>query len=162
MKALLVFYSKLLSESQIIQKAEEKIQLLKKFIGPDSIYAVITPEMKGFIDLFPDLVFIRNDKGTLLYGIYKGLRKLRGNDVLLIDPFEDLGVDKIKEFISKKRVNAGHFISGKWKGIAKLRLVDLDYFIRSLEFLLLDTEEKDFSTLMLKVKQEYGIEYETC
>lgn len=162
MKALLVFYSKLLGESQLIQKASEKVQLLKKLIGPDSIYAVITTEMKGLIDIFPDLVFVRNDKGTFFYGLYKGLRKLRGNEVLVIDPFEDISPEKIREFVSKKRTNIAHFINGHWMGIAKLRFIDLDYFIRSIEISLFKNEEEDFLNLMEKVKQEYGIEYEAC
>ena len=106
------------------------------------------------------MVFIRNDKGTFLYGLYKGLRKLRGNDVLVLDPFQIISLDKIKEFTSKRRINALHSLNEQWKGIALFRLIDLDYFIRSLEFLLLETEEEDLNTLMKKVRQDYGIEYE--
>jgi len=160
MKVLLVFYSKLLSESELLQRVSEKVNTLKRFIGPDSLYAVITSEMKDFIDKFPDLVFIRNDKGTFLYGLYKGLRKLRGNDVLVLDPFQAISLDKIKEFISKRRVNAFHSLNEHGKGIALFRLIDLDYFIRSSEILLLEKKEEDLSTLMEKVKQDYGIEYE--
>uniref|UniRef100_A0A7C2ZFE3 Uncharacterized protein n=1 Tax=Hydrogenobacter sp. TaxID=2152829 RepID=A0A7C2ZFE3_9AQUI len=160
MKVLLVFYSKLLNENELLQRAGEKVSILKRLIGPDSLYAVITSEMKDFIDRFPDLVFIRNDKGTFLYGLYKGLRKLRGNDVLVLDPFQIISLDKIKEFTSKRRINALHSLNEQWKGIALFRLIDLDYFIRSLEFLLLETEEEDLNTLMKKVRQDYGIEYE--
>ncbi|MFN3976435.1 MAG: hypothetical protein ACK4LT_05160 [Aquificaceae bacterium] len=160
MKVLLVFYSKLLNESELLQRVSEKVSILKKLIGPDSLYAVITSEMKDFIDKFPDLVFIRNDKGTFLYGLYKGLRKLRGNDVLVLDPFHVISLDKIKEFISKRRMNALHSFNEQGKGMALFRLIDLDYFIRSLEFLLLEREEGDLNNLMMKVKQDYGIEYE--
>ncbi|MCX8060071.1 MAG: hypothetical protein N3C13_02610, partial [Aquificaceae bacterium] len=86
MKVLIILYSKLLEDNDLLQKVSEKVNYLKKLIGPDSLYAVITTEMKDFIDRFPDLIFIRNDKGTFLYGLYKGLRKLRGNDVLVLDP----------------------------------------------------------------------------
>ena len=58
MKVLIVFYSKLLQDSELLQKVVDKVNILKKLIGPDSLYAVITTEMKDFIDKFPDLVFI--------------------------------------------------------------------------------------------------------
>jgi len=159
MKVLIVFYSKLLQERDLLQRVVDKVNILKKLIGPDSLYAVITTEMKDFIDNFPDLVFIRNDKGTFLYGLYKGLRKLRGNDVLVLDPSQVISLDKLKEFISKRRQNALYSEEGKWKGIALFRLIDLDYLIRTLEGLL--GEEKELTAVMEKVSQEYGIQYET-
>ncbi len=162
MKVLLVFYSRLVGETQLLQKVSEKVLALRRLIGPDSLYAVITTEMKEFFDLFPDLVFIRNDKGTFLYGLYKGLRKLRGNEVLVIDPLQDISLDKLKEFISKKRSNMIHSQNSQWKGLARFRLIDLDYFIRTLEFILFESEEKDFNSVMAKVKEDYGIEYELC
>lgn len=155
----MVFYSRLLQESDLLQKVADRVNTLKRLIGPDSLYAVITTEMKDFIDRFPDLVFIRNDRGTFLYGLYKGLRKLRGNDVLVLDPSQVISLDKLREFISKRRKNALYSTDGEWKGLALLRLIDLDYFIRTLEGLL--GEEKDLTTVMEKLKQEYGIEYET-
>ncbi len=159
MKVLIVFYSKLLQDSELLQKVVDKVNILKKLIGPDSLYAVITTEMKDFIDKFPDLVFIRNDRGTFLYGLYKGLRKLRGNDVLVLDPSQVISLDKLKEFIAKRRQNALYSENGKWKGIALVRLIDLDYLIRTLEGFL--GEEKELTAVMEKVRQEYGIQYET-
>ena len=159
MKVLIVFYSKLLQDTELLQKVVDKVNILKKLIGPDSLYAVITTEMKDFIDKFPDLVFIRNDRGTFLYGLYKGLRKLRGNDVLVLDPSQVISLDKLKEFIAKRRQNALYSENGKWKGIALVRLIDLDYLIRTLEGFL--GEEKELTAVMEKVKQEYGIQYET-
>ncbi len=159
MKVLIVFYSKLLQERDLLQRVVDKVNILKKLIGPDSLYAVITTEMKDFIDKFPDLVFIRNDRGTFLYGLYKGLRKLRGNDVLVLDPSQVISLDKLKEFIAKRRQNALYSENGKWKGIALVRLIDLDYLIRTLEGFL--GEEKELTAVMEKVKQEYGIQYET-
>ena len=159
MKVLIVFYSKLLQDSELLQKVVDKVNILKKLIGPDSLYAVITTEMKDFIDKFPDLVFIRNDRGTFLYGLYKGLRKLRGNDVLVLDPSQVISLDKLKEFIAKRRQNALYSENGKWKGIALVRLIDLDSLIRTLEGFL--GEEKELTAVMEKVKQEYGIQYET-
>ncbi len=159
MKVLIVFYSKLLQDSELLQRVVDKVNNLKKIIGPDSLYAVITTEMKDFIDKFPDLVFIRNDKGTFLYGLYKGLRKLRGNDVLVLDPSQVISLDKLKEFVSRRRQNALYSEDGKWKGVALLRLIDIDYLIRALEGLL--GEEKELTAVMEKVSQEYGIQYET-
>ncbi|MCS7307286.1 MAG: hypothetical protein NZ526_01905 [Aquificaceae bacterium] len=159
MKVLLVFYSKLLEDSELSQKVSEKVNFLKRLIGPDSLYAVITTEMKDFIDKFPDLVFIRNDKGTFIYGLYKGLRKLRGNDVLVLDPSHILKIDKIKEFIAKKRKNAIHLNNEGGSGLALFRLIDLDYYIRTIESLL--PEEKDLTALLDQVRRDYGIEYET-
>ncbi|MCS6998190.1 MAG: hypothetical protein N2648_01000 [Aquificaceae bacterium] len=159
MKVLLVFYSKLLEDGDLLRKVNEKVNLLKRFIGPDSLYAVITTEMKDFIDRFPDLVFIRNDRGTFLYGLYKGLRKLRGNDVLVLDPLRFTSLDRLKDFISKRRRNALYTSEGQWKGLALFRLVDLDYFIRTLESSF--QEERDLFAVVEKVKEDYGIEYET-
>ncbi len=159
MKVLIVFYSKLLQDSELLQRVADKVNTLKKLIGPDSLYAVITTEMKDLIDKFPDLVFIRNDRGTFLYGLYKGLRKLRGNDVLVLDPSQAISIDKLKEFIAKRRQNALYSENGTWKGIALVRLIDLDYLIRTLEGIL--GEEKELTVVMEEVSQEYGIQYET-
>lgn len=158
MKVLIVFYSKLLQEKDILNGVSEKINMLKKLIGPDSLYAVITSEMKDFIDRFPDLVFIRNDRGTFIYGLYKGLRKLRGNDVLILDPIQKVSFEKLREFVSKRRKNLLHSSDGRWMGLALLRLIDLDYLIRTLEGFL--GQEADLSVVMEKLRQEYGIEYE--
>lgn len=155
----MVLYSRLLEDRELSGKLSEKVNLLKKFIGPDSLYAVITTEMKEFFDSFPDLVFIRNDRGTFLYGLYKGLRKLRGNDVLVLDPSRLISLEKIKDFISKRRKNVLYTSEGEWKGIALFRLIDLDYLIRTLESFL--SEERDLWDVVEKVRKDYGIEYET-
>lgn len=154
----MVLYSRLLEDKELFTKVSEKVNFLKKLIGPDSLYAVITTEMKDFIDNFPDLVFIRNDKGTFLYGLYKGLRKLRGNDVLVLDPSKFISLEKIKDFVSKRRKNVVYTSEGEWKGIALFRLIDLDYFIRTIEGFL--SEEKDLWDVVERVKRDYGIEYE--
>lgn len=156
---MIILYSRLLEDNDLLQKVSEKVNYLKKLIGPDSLYAVITTEMKDFIDRFPDLIFIRNDKGTFLYGLYKGLRKLRGNDVLILDPSKIISLEKLKEFVSKRRKNLLYTLNGKWEGLALLRLIDLDYFIRTMEALL--PEERDLSSVAEQVKRDYGIQYET-
>jgi len=125
MKVLLVLYKSLLNREDLLKKLEEELNLLSKVIGPDSIYAVIPSEMKGLFDRFPELVFIRNDRGSFLYGLYKGLRKLRGNHVLVLDPVEKLTVEKLAQVLSAGKKNV---LS---KGWALLRLMDLDYVIRT-------------------------------
>ncbi|RMH05445.1 MAG: hypothetical protein D6699_03460 [Aquificota bacterium] len=161
MKVLIVLYSKLLQDKDLKTKLLQKVGALKKLIGPDSLYAVITSEMKEVIDLLPDLVFIRNDKGSFVYGLYKGLRKLRGNDVLVLDGGKNLEVEKLREFISKRRKNVVYAVENMWKGMALIRLIDLDYLIRTLETFLKE-EEANFLSIVEKLKEDYGIEYEIC
>jgi len=152
MKVLLVLYESLLSRGNIHQQLEEQLNLLSKVIGPDSIYAVITSEMKHLFDLFPELVFIKNDKGSFLYGLYKGLRKLRGNHVLVLDPIEKLTKEKLSQFLSAGKKN---LVS---KGMALFRLMDLDYIIRTVE--KYKNSEGSIEEILSEVYQEYGIKYE--
>ena len=160
MKAILVLYNELLRDADFMKKLEENVQLLKKYIGPDSLYAVITSEMKDIIDKFPEMVFIRNDRDSLLYGVYKALRKLRGNDVLVVDGKEVLKmkIEKLKAFISARRKNLLDIKENVWQGIALLRLIDLDYYVRTLEEIL--PNKVDFASVVHDVKEKYGIEYE--
>ncbi len=158
MKVLIVLYSKLIEDSKFINKLEKEVSLLKKLIGPDSLYAVITSEMKHLFDKFPDLVFLRNDKETLLYGIYKGLRKLRGNDVLILDGKEAITKERILNFISQRRKNLLSVAEKCWSGVAVLKLIDLDYIIRTMERFV--NEDVDFLEIMKLVKEDYGIDYE--
>ncbi|WP_304090021.1 hypothetical protein [Hydrogenobacter thermophilus] len=158
MKVLIVLYSKLIEDAQLVEKMEEKVRLLKKLVGPDSLYAVITSNMKHLFDKFPELVFLRNDEETLLYGIYKGLRKLRGNDVLLLDGKETITKERIINFISQRRKNLLSVAQNGWRGVAVLKMIDLDYIIRTMERFL--KEDTDFLQIMKLVKEDYGIEYE--
>jgi hypothetical protein len=127
MKVLLVLHKALSNREDLLKKLEEELNLLSRVIGPDSIYAVIPSEMNDLFDRFPELVFIRNDKGSFLYGLYKGLRKLRGNHVLVLDPVERLTKEKLAQVLSAGKKNV---LS---KGWALLRLMDLDYVIRTVE-----------------------------
>ncbi|ADC89575.1 hypothetical protein Thal_0943 [Thermocrinis albus DSM 14484] len=152
MKVLFVLYSDLLKRVDLQDKLEKELELVKKLIGPDSVYATITSEMKHFFDIFPDLVFIRNDKGTFIYGAYKGLRKLRGNAVLLIDGGVSLTKHKLAEFIRRGKKNI------LCTGLALIKLVDLDYIIRTME--RYKDGDASLSHIMEEVKREYGIDYE--
>ena len=126
-KVLLVLHKALLNTEDLLKKLEEELNLLSKVMGPDSIYAVIPSEMKDLFDRFPELVFIRNDRGSFLYWLYKGLKKLRGNHVLVLDPVERLTREKLAKVLSAGKKNV---LS---KGWALLRLMDLDYVIRTVE-----------------------------
>ncbi|MCX8060911.1 MAG: hypothetical protein N3C13_06925, partial [Aquificaceae bacterium] len=70
-----------------------------------------------------------------------------------------ISLEKLKEFVSKRRKNLLYTLNGKWEGLALLRLIDLDYFIRTMEALL--PEERDLSSVAEQVKRDYGIQYET-
>ncbi len=158
LKVIIVLYRDILEDKDLLSKLEENVKLLKTYIGPDSLYAVITSEMKCLIDRFPDLVFIRNDNGSLKYGIYKALRKLRGNNVLVVDGKERLSLDKIKAFISTRGQNMLALVNDKWKGIGLFRVIDLDYYIRTFEEFL--NSNLDIPRIFQKVKERYGIQYE--
>ncbi|WP_448583856.1 hypothetical protein [Thermocrinis sp.] len=152
MKVLLILYKSLLEKEDLQKDLEEQVSLLNRIIGPDSIYAVITSEMKDLFDKFPELVFINNEKGSFLYGLYKGLRKLRGNHVLVLDPIEKLTKEKLAKFLNAGKKNV---VS---KGAALLRLMDLDYVIRTVE--KRRNVEGSIEDILNEVYQEYGIKYE--
>jgi hypothetical protein len=151
-KVLLVLHKALSNTEDLLKKLEEELNLLSKVMGPDSIYAVIPSEMKDLFDRFPELVFIRNDKGSFLYGLYKGLRKLRGNHVLVLDPVERLTKEKLAQVLSAGKKNV---LS---KGWALLRLMDLDYVIRTVE--KYREKEGSMEEILEEVYKEYGIKYE--
>ncbi|MCS7084352.1 MAG: hypothetical protein NZL90_05165 [Aquificaceae bacterium] len=154
MKALI-----LLPKELSMVSVYEKLMPIERLFGQDSLYAVISADAKHFIDAFPELVYIFNETGSLLHGIYKGLRKLRGNDVFLIDLSFEHSAEVIRQFAKARRQNLLHSINGSWQGLALLRLIDLDYVIRSLESLV-DRNYLDFAQIMQSIKREYGIEYD--
>ncbi len=151
-KVLLVLYESLRDKEHLIKKLEEELNLLYRIIGPDSIYAVVPSEMKDLFDRFPDLVFIRNDKGNFLYGLYKGLRKLRGNHILVLDPAERLTKEKLAQVLSAGKKN---ILS---KGWALFKLMDLDYVIRTVE--KYREKEESIERIFEELHREYGIKYE--
>ncbi|SHK54552.1 hypothetical protein [Thermocrinis minervae] len=156
-KVLIVLYESLKEDVNLLSKLEETVKALKRFIGPDSLYITLTSQFKELFDRFPDLVFINNDKGSKLYAIYKGLRKLRGNNVLVVDGGTIFLRDKALDFISKKK-NMILKRENLWGGLAYIKLVDLDYFIRTIERML--EEEVDLMKVVDTVHREYGIECE--
>ncbi len=134
MKTLILLYSDLLKigKEKLYAQLEQNINLLQKVIGIDSIYASISSQFKDLFDKFPDVCFINNLKDTSVFGAYKGLRKLRGNNVLLIDGGVKLSRETIAKFLNRINVTVG-IIKDRWSGIALINMRDLDYVIKSLE-----------------------------
>ncbi len=134
MKALLLLYSKLIppSRTELYRNLERNMEVLNKIIGIDSIYAAISSHFKDLFDRFPDVCFINNLRDSSVFGAYKGLRKLRGDDVLLLDGGVRVTKDLIFRFIGKVHVTVGVF-RDRWAGIALVKMRDLDYMVRSLE-----------------------------
>ncbi|MDQ7038151.1 MAG: hypothetical protein Q9N26_02980 [Aquificota bacterium] len=154
MKALLLLYSKLIhpNRSELYRNLERNMEVLNRIIGIDSIYASISSHFKDLFDKFPEVCFVNNLRDTSVFGAYKGLRKLRGNDVLLLDGGVKVTRDLLLRFIDKVHVTVGVFRE-RWAGIALVKMRDLDYVVRSLEKNFEGTMMDAFRTL----KETYSI-----
>ncbi len=134
MKALLLLYSGLLEEGKekLYTELEKNISLLTRIIGIDSIYASVSSHFKDMFDKFPEVCFINNVRDSSVFGAYKGLRKLRGNDVLLVDAGSTLTKEGLLTFFNRVNVTVG-MVKERWSGVALIKMRDVDYMIRSLE-----------------------------
>ncbi len=132
MKALLVLYSGL-KDKEINSTIENNIKLLYRTVGIDSIYASISEHFLDMFHKFPDLCFVNNSRDEPSFGTYRGLRKLRGNDVLVIEGFVRLNRELIQGFLNRVNLTVGT-IRGRWSGLAFINMKNLDYVVRSLEF----------------------------
>ncbi len=134
MKTLLLFYSDLLEEGKdkLYQELENNIKILKKTVGVDSIYASISSQFKDIFDRFPDLCLINSLRDNPVFAAYRGLRKLRGSDVLLIDGGAKFNKENILSFFNRFNVTVG-MIKEKWSGLALIKMRDIDYVIKSME-----------------------------
>ncbi len=134
MKALLLLYSGLLEEGKekLYTELEKNISLLTRIIGIDSIYASVSSHFKDMFDKFPEVCFINNVRDSSVFGAYKGLRKLRGNDVLLVDGGSTLTKEGLLAFFNRVNVTVG-MVKERWSGVALIKMRDVDYMIRSLE-----------------------------
>ena len=130
----MLLYPKLLEEGkeQLYTRIEKNVELLQKFIGVDSLYVSMTSHFKDLFERFPDLCIINSIKENPVFGAYRGLRKLRGNDVLMVDGGISLSREEITKFLGGLHVKVG-LIKKKWAGIALIKMRDLDYVIKSLE-----------------------------
>ncbi len=134
MKVLLLIYSKLVSTNKkdLYRDLERNLEILNKVIGIDSVYASISSHFKDLFDRFPDVCFINNLRDSSVFGAYKGLRKLRGDDVLILDGGVKVTRDLLFKFLGRIHVTVGT-VKERWAGIALVKMRDLDYVIRSLE-----------------------------
>ncbi len=134
MKALLVLYSELMErcEDKLYSKLEKNINLLQKLIGIDSLYASVSSRFKDMFDFFPELCFINSINDSAVFAAYRGLRKLRGNDVLLVDCGVELTKESVVSFLNRIHVTVG-VMRNRWAGIALIKMRDLDYVVRSFE-----------------------------
>ena len=152
MKVLLLVYSDLLKKEDFWEVFEKNVDILSRVIGIDSLYASVSSRFIEIFDRFPEICFINNLKDTPVFGAYKGLRKLRGNDVLIVDGGCPLSKDWIFQLINRVNVTVG-MLKQRWAGIALVKMRELDYMVRSLE--------KNFERSMLEafhtLKNTYSV-----
>jgi hypothetical protein len=75
---------------------------------------------------------VNNLKDTSVFGAYKGLRKLRGDDVLIVDGGAKLSKEGVFSFFNRLHVTVG-LVKDRWSGVALVKSRDIDYLIKSLE-----------------------------
>lgn len=151
MKALVVLHSGL-GGKEVSSIFEENIKVLYRTIGIDSIYASISSQFLDLFNKFPEVCFINNSKDEPTFGAYKGLRKLRGNNVLLIEGFVRLNKELVHRFLNRVNITVGT-VKGNWSGMAFVSMRDLDYLVRSMEFNFGRELKEVFKTL----KEKYSI-----
>ncbi len=134
MKVLILLYSQLLNSNreEFHKKLGDNVELLKRLIGVDSLYASVSSSFKDVFDRFPDLCLINSIRDSSVFAAYRGLRKLRGDDVLLVDGGLALKKDHIVQFLNRLNVTVG-VLKDSWAGIAFIKMRDIDYVIKSLE-----------------------------
>ena len=134
MKVLLILYSQLIGDCKenLYGQLDRNLSLLHKFIGIDSIYASVSYHFKDIFDRFPELCLVNSLKDNPVFAAYRGLRKLRGDDVLLVDGGIQLTKESLVSFFNRVHVTVG-IVKEKWSGIALIKMRDIDYMVRSLE-----------------------------
>ena len=150
----MLLYPKLLEEGkeQLYSRIERNVELLQRFIGVDSLYVSMTSHFKDLFERFPDLCIINSIKESPVFGAYRGLRKLRGSDVLMVDGGISLSREEITKFLGGLHVKVG-LIKKRWAGIALIKMRDLDYVIKSLE----RNFEKSILDAFYTLKNTYSI-----
>jgi len=155
MKTLLIFYEELhKSKEEVLRTVEENYKLIKRLLGIDNLYASITEEFLELFNKLPEVCLINNLKGSLNYGVYKGLRKLKGDDVLIVDGGKPLTKELLSRFVIGDKPSI-LIEEGKWLGLAYIPTREIYYFIKSLERNLESCITEAFETL----KNLYGIPY---
>ncbi|RUM30088.1 MAG: hypothetical protein DSY32_02600 [Aquifex sp.] len=155
MKVLIVFYKDLeKNKGEIIDLMKKNYELIKRKLGIDNIYATITEEFLEVFKLFPEICLINNTMGTLNFGLYKGLRKLKEDDILVIDAGRAFSETKFH------KIPMGEFPSilmdkESWAGIAYIPMREIYYFIKSLE----ENFDKCITEAFETLKKSYGINF---
>ncbi len=134
MKTLLLLYPDLLEggRERLYSDLEQNLELLRKVIGVDSIYASVSSHFRDIFDRFPDVCLINSLRDSAVFAAYRGLRKLRGSDVLLVDGGAKLTKESVLSFFNRFTVTVG-MIREKWSGLALVKMRDIDYAIKSME-----------------------------
>jgi len=155
MKVLIVFYKDLeRNKREIIELMSKNYEIVKRKLGIDNLYASITKDFLEIFNLFPEVCLINNTKGTLNFGLYKGLRKLKGDDILVIDAgkafsegkFSKLPMGELPSILMEK---------DKWAGVAYIPMKEMYYFIRSLE----ENFDRCITEAFETLKKSYGINF---
>jgi len=153
MKVLLLFYEELNAKrGEVFKVMEENYRVLKRRLGLDNLYASVSEDFLGLVKSFPELCFIYNRLGTLQEGLYRGLRKLKKDDLLIVD-----GGKRIKEeslwALLKEKVPSLALSGESWGGLAYVPLREVYYLIKSLE------REEGLVKAFEALKKIYGIPY---
>jgi len=134
MKALLILYPDLLEggRDRLYSELEQNLEVLRRVIGIDSLYASVSAHFRDIFERFPEVCLINSLRENPVFAAYRGLRKLRGNDVLLIDGGVRLSKENLFKFLNRMHVTVG-MVRERWSGIAFVKMRDIDYLIKSLE-----------------------------
>ncbi len=134
MKTLLLLHSDLLESGRekFYRELEENLEVLKKVIGVDSLYASVSSHFRDIFDRFPEVCLINSLRDGSVFAAYRGLRKLRGDDVLLLDGGLKVTRELLHRFFGKIHVTVGT-VRDRWAGIALVKMRDLNYVIKSME-----------------------------
>ena len=142
------------NKREIVDSIQKNFKVIKKFFGIDNVYASITSSFLELFRMFPDICLINNIKGTINYGVYKGLRKLKGDDIVLIDAGKEIKDNFIKFIFQSDKP---YLLSAKkeWCGIAYIPQKEVYYVIKSFE----RNPDGGIITAFNFLRNTYGIEY---
>ena len=157
MKILLIFYEDLVkNKEEILSLMQKNFKLIRKFFGIDNIYASVTSSFLEIFKTFPDICLINNLKGTINYGIYKGLRKLKEDDVVIIDAGKEIKESVIRRIFQSEKP---YLIlkDKRWYGIAFIPRREVYYIIKSFE----RNPERSIMDAFNFLRKTYGIDYES-
>ncbi|NPB07050.1 MAG: hypothetical protein GXO03_05560 [Aquificae bacterium] len=156
MKILLLLYDGLSSrKAEVLKQLEENYRFIRKRLGLDTVYATVTQDFTELLRKFPELCFIPSP-GSLRQSVYKGLKKLKDADVLLVDGGSKLEPEGVK-LLLKNRVLALVTKNGRWAGLAYVPLREVKYLIKSAERQGLESVTAMFEFL----KNGYALSYAT-